>query len=125
MNRRSRRYIPPRHMSVAIFADYSLTRWFEQFGPRFLSIENYIQDIMGISSTIMKHPSLEQDISLEIVEITIIKKFHEGPYPVSSKQVDADELLTRFCQWQHELNDHNPTSRGHWDVVWVKFLYLR
>lgn len=33
---------------------------------------------MGISSTIMKHPSLEQDISLEIVEITIIKKFQEG-----------------------------------------------
>lgn len=36
---------------------------------------------------------------------------------MNSKQVDADELLTRFCQWQHELNDHNPTSRGHWDVA--------
>ena len=31
--------------------------------------------------------------------------------------MDADVLLTKFCQWQHQLNDHNPSSKKHWDVA--------
>lgn len=73
LHHRAKRYIHPRQMSVAIFADVSLNEWFKQFGRNFISIENYIQDIMGITSTIMRHPSLEQDISIDIVEITVIQ----------------------------------------------------
>ena len=32
----------------------------------------------------------------------------EGPYYSDKKEVDADILLTKFCRWQHALNDHNP-----------------
>ena len=74
LHQRSRRYIHPRQMSVAVFADYTLYRWFQQFPNKgFISIENYIQDILGISSIIMRHPSLEQDISIELVDITVIQ----------------------------------------------------
>ena len=73
LHQRSKRYTHQRQMSVAVFADVSLYEWFNQFGRNFISIENYIQDIMGISSTIMRHPSLEQDIVIDIVEITVIQ----------------------------------------------------
>jgi hypothetical protein len=50
-------------MSIAVFADSSLSDWFKQFDKkRFITIENYLQDVMGISGTILMHPSLDQDI---------------------------------------------------------------
>ena len=63
LHNRSKRYTQPRRMSIAVFADSSLSDWFKQFDKkRFITIENYLQDVMGISGTILMHPSLDQDI---------------------------------------------------------------
>jgi len=66
LKRKKRNNIVTRQMSVALFVDPSLTFWFRQFDRSFISIENYVKTIMGISTQILHDPSLEQDIEVKV-----------------------------------------------------------
>lgn len=60
-------------------------------------------------------PSIGNYIKVVVVKIILVEEMRSDPKLAVSS--NADETLTSFCKWQHEMNPDNDENPHHHDVA--------
>ncbi|KAK6195859.1 hypothetical protein SNE40_001200 [Patella caerulea] len=76
-------------------------------------LRRYMLTVANIAAARFVDPSLRNSIIFTIVKIQIL----EDDVPGLLITEDADETLTRFCEWQEQFNDEDDNSPAHYDGI--------
>ncbi|XP_052742617.1 A disintegrin and metalloproteinase with thrombospondin motifs 7 isoform X1 [Bicyclus anynana] len=110
LKRAQRSVSKPRHVEVLLVADKSMTEFHKQG-----ELEKYLLTIMNIVSSLYMDPSIGNYIKVVVVKIVLVEEYRAAPD--LNITTNADDTLSSFCRWQHQLNPQNDKDPHHHDVA--------